>query len=288
MKRVFIVNPNSGSKRGIIVGKLIEEICNELNYEYEIHYTKGKNDATKIAHKYKKDECIIYSVGGDGTLNEVVNGIVGSKNYLGIIPIGTGNDFVKCIKKGVYEVDLGKVNDRYFINIASIGIDAMVGYNVENIKKLPVSPKLRYDLSILYTFFTYNYLKVCYKKEIDKTVTLIAVCNGRYYGGKYGIAPNALIDDGLFDIYVADYIPKLRIPKILKKLEKQTHGDSPYISAFTSNKLNIKCKKPTICSVDGEIIKAKEFDFEIIPKAINIYNNDIEIQKYIEKSIFAR
>lgn len=277
MKRVFIVNPKSGNGNGLKLGHQIEKI---MNIEDAIHYTKGTKDAIKIAKKYNEGEqVIIYSVGGDGTLNEVVNGMADSNNYLGIIPAGTGNDFVKSLKKGTYKIDLGKVNDRYFINIASIGIDAMVAYNVENMKKLPIPSKSRYEISILYTFFTYNYLKVCYKKdkEIDKKVTLIAICNGRYYGGKYGIAPTAKLDDGLFDIYIADYIPKLKIPKLFKKLENGTHTDSPYINVMTSDKLNIKSKKKLICNVDGEIMKDREFNFEIIKNKITIYNEDIKL-----------
>lgn len=291
MKRVFIVNPKSGSGEGILLSNMIKEICESKKYEYDIHYTKYPNHATEIAQLYsnEKEPVIVYSIGGDGTLNEVVNGIVGSNNFLAVIPAGTGNDFVKSLKKGIYSVDLGQVNDRYFINTASVGLDAQVCANLQGLRKLPIRPKDRYLFSILYTFLTYNYLDVCYKKdkEIKKKITLIAICNGRYYGGKYGIAPTAKLDDGLFDIYVADYIPKTKIPKLFKKLEEQTHMESPYVSVMTSSYLTITSKKSLYCGIDGELIKGKHFEFKIHPKAIKIYNkDDLKIEKYFKKRNF--
>ena len=114
MKHIFIVNPTAGKGKALNTVKQIEKICKERNIEYEIHYTKASKDATKIARKYFLKKYIIFSVGGDGTLNEVVNGIIGSKNMLGVIPCGSGNDFYKTLEKIDDEypvIDVGKINN---------------------------------------------------------------------------------------------------------------------------------------------------------------------------------
>lgn len=111
MKRVFIVNPKAGNGRSLKMINAIKEICKEEKLNYEIVYTTDKGDATNIARKNSSniDETIIYSVGGDGTLNEVVNGIVGSNAVLGVIPGGTGNDFYKSIKQNGRMIDKADV-----------------------------------------------------------------------------------------------------------------------------------------------------------------------------------
>ena len=97
MKRIFIVNPNSGGGKALKVVENIKKICEEDNLEHEIFFTDGPNDATRIAKKFRFSSNIIYSVGGDGTLNEVVNGVVGTNNLLSVIPCGSGNDFERTL-----------------------------------------------------------------------------------------------------------------------------------------------------------------------------------------------
>ena len=189
MKRIFIVNPNSGGGKALKVVENIKKICEEDNLEYEIFFTDGPNDATKIAKKFRFSSNIIYSVGGDGTLNEVVNGIVGTKNMLGIIPCGSGNDFYKTLEKIDDElplIDVGRVNDKYFINIVSIGIDAEVANNVSIMKKIKLPPSQIYNASIVYTFFKYRFKNIDVEIDTEKVngkCTILTVCNGQIYGG---------------------------------------------------------------------------------------------------------
>ena len=163
MKHVFIVNPTSGKGKALKIVDKIEEVCTKRNIEYEIHYTKSSGDATKIAKKYHFSKNIIFSVGGDGTLNEVLNGVMGTKNILGIIPCGSGNDFYKTLDKIDDEfpvIDVGKINGKYFINIVSIGIDAEVAKNVSLMKKIKLPPSQVYNASIVYTFLKYKFKNI--------------------------------------------------------------------------------------------------------------------------------
>ena len=154
MKHIFIVNPVSGAGRGEKIGKKIESVAPELGLDYEIHYTTRGHEATEIAKKYKKEEDIIYGVGGDGTLLEVLNGIVGSKNMLAVIPAGSGNDFYRSIENREemsFPVDVGKVNDLYFLNCCSIGIDAEIGHNAGLMKEKHIPPSFMIHFTIGFT-----------------------------------------------------------------------------------------------------------------------------------------
>ncbi|MDO5569555.1 MAG: YegS/Rv2252/BmrU family lipid kinase [bacterium] len=285
MKYVFIINPISGGGRGLKMYNRIKNICEIEKLDYDIHLTKQKNDATDIAKKYKRDSCIIYSVGGDGTLNEVLNGIIGTKNMLGIIPCGCGNDFYRVIKDRqdtLFKIDIGKLNKVYFINVASIGIDAEVGDNVKIMKKKHIPSSLIYKSSIVYTFFTFKFKEIEFilNNTLKKgEYTIITICNGSYYGGGYCIGPSARIDDGKFDIYFVDKISKLQIPKMLNKLKSTTHEESPHVHKRISDSIKIISKKEIICNYDGESIIDKKFSISLLPDEVTIYNNKQLVKK---------
>ena len=288
MKRVFIVNPVAGRGYAEKVAKTIDSICIEKGIDYKIHYTNKPKEATELTklYAYGLEKTLIYSVGGDGTLLEVVNGIVNSNAMLGVIEAGSGNDFVKSLPslgEGIHNIDIGRVNNLYFTNIASIGIDAEVASNVSLMKEKGLPSSWLYNASILYTFGKFKSSTLTCN-NVTKKITLIAICNGRYYGGGFGIAPNALINDGQFDIYLADAMPKIYIPGLLLKLKKQTHESSPLIHKYNASSISIDSERDVVCNVDGEIIKDNHFDFEIKKDAVTLYNiDDLKIKKLLRK-----
>ena len=288
MKRIFIVNPNSGGGKALKVVENIKKICEEDNLEYEIFFTDSPNDATKIAKKFRFSSNIIYSVGGDGTLNEVVNGIVGTKNMLGIIPCGSGNDFYKTLDKIDDElplIDVGRVNNRYFINIVSIGIDAEVANNVSLMKKIKLPSSQIYNASIVYTFFKYRFKNIDVEIDTEKVngkCTILTVCNGQIYGGGYKIAPSASLNDGYFDVYFVDKINKPLIPYIISLLKKGAHESHKKVHKSKATRIKFKCRYDLICNVDGEIIVDNKFDIRLIKDAILI-SNDKKFVKRILK-----
>ena len=279
MKYIFIVNPTSGKGKALKASNKIKEICEERDIPYEIHFTEKEHDATKIAKKYRFSHNIIYSVGGDGTLNEVVNGIIGTKNTLGIIPCGSGNDFYKTLSKIDDEeilIDVGKINDKYFINIVSVGIDAEVADNVSKMKRLKISPNQIYNASIVYTFFKYKYKKL--DVEIDNSskkgkCTILTICNGKTYGGGYNIAPEASLTDGYFDVYYVDKINKPFIPFIISMLKKGTHERHKKVHKSKATRIKFKCDYDLVCNIDGEIIVDHKFDIKLLPKELLIHND---------------
>lgn len=288
MKHIFIVNPISGQGRAFRMIDNIHRVCQEEKLDYEVIFTRKPHDATDIVKNYKKGDNVIYSVGGDGTLNEVVNGIVGTKNKLAIIPGGSGNDFyssLKDIDEKEFKVDIGKVNDRYFINVVSVGIDAEIGDNALLMKKKRIPRTQIYNASIVYTFFKFKFKNIEFKLNNTKMkgqYTMVTIMNGREYGGGYKIAPTADIRDGLFDIYFIDKISKAIIPGLILKLKKSTHEESPHVHKRLSNKISFKSEKPIICGVDGETLYGTKFYIKLLKNKITIYQDKSLIKKILE------
>lgn len=287
MKHIFIVNPISGKGKTLKAVDRIKKVCEEENLDYEIHFTEYPKDATKIARKYRFTKNIIYSVGGDGTLNEVLNGIVGTKNLLGVIPAGSGNDFYKTLSKIDEEypvIDIGKVNDRYFINIISIGIDAEVANNVSLMKKRKVPTNQIYNASLIYTFFKYKYkdieLSIDEKEQKKGKCTILTICNGQVYGGGYKIAPSAKLTDGYFDVYYVEKVNKPQLLSLINMLKQGIREKHNKVHKSQATKIKFKCDKELVCNIDGEIMTAKKFNVKIIPNAITIYNNKELIKKF--------
>lgn len=289
MKHVFIVNPISGRGKALKVSLGIKKICEEEKLDYEIHYTNGPKDATRIAKKVKGSKNIIYSVGGDGTLNEVLNGVIGTKNMLAVIPAGSGNDFYRTLSKMDDEmplIDVGKVNGKYFLNVVSIGIDAEVAKNAEVMKKLKVPTSQIYNASIVYTFFKYKFKDIEFSVDNTRSknkCTILTICNGKMYGGGYKIAPEALLSDGYFDVYIVDKISKPTLPFLLGKLKKGTHESLKEVHKSKATKIKFKCDYDLVCNVDGEIMIDKKFNIKILPKSLLIYNNKKLINRFMKE-----
>lgn len=283
MKYVFIINPASGKTD---YDKIKENIIKTLeNEEYEIYETKAPKEATEIASRFKNEEnTVVYSVGGDGTLNEVVNGIAEGKCKLGIIPTGSGNDFYRTLKEAQTEnvrLDLGKVNGRYFINIASVGMDAETCNNANKIKS-KIKLHSSYYLALIHTFLTFKSKSL--KLKIDKNVyagdyIIAAICNGKYYGGGFKIAPVASFDDNQFDIYLVSKAGKLKLIKILLAILKSEHEKYNEVRKYTGKNITITSENNLIVNIDGEITISKNIEIEMIEDALIIYNNNELVQK---------
>ena len=246
MKYVFIVNPMSGDKDKSRIIKRISEYCTNNGIEYVIEITKDTGDGTKLALKHRHDKCVIFAVGGDGTLNEVLNGVVHSKNKLGLIPSGSGNDFYKTIityKENELPIDIGKVNKRYFINVASIGIDAEVGFKANEYKRVGNNKGNVYTKAILYTLL--NFKKPIIELELKNNIKLgkfmmLSVCNGRYYGGEYYISPKSKLDDDMLDLYTVSGISKLSAAFLVNALKNGKLDSYRHAKHFTIKKVKLK------------------------------------------------
>lgn len=288
MKHLFVVNPIAGKGKTLNYIPAINAYFEKSNEEYEIEITKYPGHATIIASEYSsKGDYRIYSIGGDGTLNEVLNGMAGSNSSLAVVPSGSGNDFIKsvsdcsylgeCLSKTIngdtHLIDIAKVNNRYYINIASLGFDGQVAHSAGFFKKLPlVSGQLAYILGILSTIL------MCKKNTLEIDIDglsmkydtlLIAIGNGKYYGGGMLALPEARIDDGLLEICLAERMSRIKIFHLFPKYIKGLHASIKGVHFFKGKRIEIKSNAPIAMNTDGEISLINEAVFEILPKSLN-------------------
>jgi YegS/Rv2252/BmrU family lipid kinase len=303
MKHIFIINPVAGKGKALEVIPYIKEYFTHNPEDYEIKLTDYQGHATQIARQYaQQDACRIYSVGGDGTVNEIANGIAGTNAILGVIPAGSGNDFIRSInvngdvrdiiagtiEGGVRRIDLARINDKFFINIASIGFDAEVVYNAMKFKKVPlVSGSLAYILSIVYTVIQKKICKVSIEidgKYYEKKLLLAAIANGRFYGGGMLPVPDAQLEDGLFDVCLVSKIGRLKILRLFPKYMKGEHGDMEEVSFIKASNITISSKEDMCVNIDGEIITSKKVNFEILKQAIKvIFPSEKDTEAYVQQ-----
>lgn len=288
MKHVFIVNPNAGRGKGQKIISKIESVCKTEKLDYEIRLITKNLSGAEIASEYKEEENIIFVVGGDGTITKTISGIAGTKNKLGIIPAGSGNDTYKTVKKlpkGDTSIDLAKINDIYFINVACLGIDAEVANNLDVVKKMKIPTSQLYNASIFYTFAKFKFKKMSMKtsvKNIEAEYTILSVCNGGFYGGGYNIAPKSELTDGLLDVYFAEKMSRFRMIPLILKMKKGKHEGKRRVHKFRTNHIEIKLEEEVTFNVDGDKVRGNKFILEVEPKAI-IIHNDIEfVNKIME------
>lgn len=289
MKHLFIINPVAGKGKALLLLPEIERIFFTLKEEYIIEISKYQGHATEIVKRYvEKGVYRVYSVGGDGTLNEILNGMINSNSSLAVIPGGSGNDFFRSINKGngikdiffrtiigsEKVIDIAKVNERYFLNISSVGFDAETAFNARLIKRIPfISGSFAYILGILITVIKnkkYNVNITHDNKNYNGKILLAAIANGRYYGGGILPAPEAILDDGKLDICIVKAIGRFKILILLHKYMKGKHTGMKEVNLYKAGKIEIDCEESLPLNIDGEVYKVNKVTFEIIPKGIKI------------------
>jgi YegS/Rv2252/BmrU family lipid kinase len=291
MKYILLINKFSLKKQTQKMNEKITEYCKKNKLDYKIEINSEDCSTEDILKKYTKSKDIIICIGGDGTINRVLNMVANTKNILGYIPFGTGNDFYRTnkelLKKGINKIDLVKINDKYFINTACFGVDADIA-NSEKLVHSSILPKSqRYNMSIVKNLLIYKprHLKlVINEKEYEDDYNTVVLCNGRYYGGGYKIGPKALLDDGILDIYLAKKTSKIKLIKLLLNIKSGKHEFDNSIERINAKKVYIESKNKVMCNIDGEILESNKFNVEVIPKGINIYYNQEMIDEILQNT----
>ena len=292
----FIVNPAAGGGKN--KEELIEKIraaCEKQGDEYEIHVTKEAGDAEKFVRR----ECVeksgkkirFYACGGDGTLNDVVNGAVGFENAeIAAVPAGTGNDFIKSFSSqhafidieaqlcgSTERLDLIKFNEKYCLNVLNIGFDCSVVEKMRSIRsKIKVPNIIAYPLGVLSAFFGHfgNTYTITFDDEtpVTKNYLLCAFGNARIYGGGFCAAPLAKLNDGLIDVCTVDKISRGKFISLLGDYKKGTHiiRDVPldFVTYKKCKKIHFEAEKEVGVCLDGELTRLRDIYIEAIPGAI--------------------
>ena len=214
---------------------------------------------------------------------------MGTKNKLGIIPAGSGNDTYRTIKtmqKGETLIDIGKINDTYFINVACTGIDAEVANNIDKLRNTIIPKSQLYNASLIYTFASFKYKKMKMKtkiKNIEDNYTILSICNGSYYGGGYKIAPKSRLTDGLLDIYYAEKMPKIKMIPLILKLKKGKHEGKRRIHKFRTNHVELELEEAVTFNVDGEKLTDRKFVIDVLPSAITLFNDNDFVEEILKQ-----
>ncbi|MCR2045469.1 diacylglycerol/lipid kinase family protein [Anaerosalibacter massiliensis] len=287
---LFIVNPIAGGGKSKGFVSLIKEIMDESKRKYEIIVTEKPKEAIRLAsHGSMKGYETIVAVGGDGTINEVALGILSTgAGTLGIIPGGTGNDLARTLnipndpKKAIEtilkghkkKIDVGFANDNMFLNIASIGLDSEIVKNTEKIKT-KIKGRFAYFIGALNTLFKYRNKEVNIQLDniiIDEEIMLLAVSNGKYYGGGFKICPMAVIEDGYFHICIVKKVPKIKLLLFFPLFFRGTHTKiKKNVEIYKAKEIKVKTSEKTDLNIDGEIFEVYgEAVFSIGDKGIDV------------------
>ena len=290
MKYIFMVNKFSLKERLGKYVNTIKKVADELNLDYKIEINDDNNSTEDILKKYKKTDYVIYAVGGDGILNRVLNSIYGTKNKIGCIPAGTGNDFNRSIndyfEDGDNKVDVIKCNDRYFVNVACFGIDADIANDESVVHNKFIPRPIQYKVGIFKHFITYKPYKFTMKWDKETRVvdlSLVTVCNGGYYGGGFHVNDDGIYNDGLLDAFIISATNRRQLFSYLVKLVKGKHKESKYVEHVRTNKFTIITEQPIEGNLDGEALKTNKFEMTVIPKAITFYHNKELAEKIRER-----
>ena len=298
MKGLFIINPSSGKQN---IESTLREIManlvlNQISSHIDVFYTQKKDDAKNRTTQLKPGEYdYIVSVGGDGTLNEVTNGLIisGSNIPLAIISAGTVNDFATYMKLPqtaeefcrmieefqTKKVDIGKVNNEYFINVLAAGMLTDIAYKVPKDKKA-VLGKMAYYLEGVKEFpkqLTQNMTLSFHSKEFNDTldIMLFLVTNSKSVGGFADAAPLASVSDGYLDVLILKKMDLLfEAPDLIIKWFQGDHPKHPAIEYFQTKELSVLSTEKTAeiaIDYDGEILEeGLPIDISIVPEALNL------------------
>ncbi len=277
MKYIYIVNRfNLKEKSDAIIARL-QSVSEELGRDYEIVINETIEEGRNCFKQFKDSEYVITSIGGDGSINHVLNGIIGTKNILSFIPGGTGNDFCHyCtdeVKDGVCESDVVRINDHYFINVACFGIDADIANDDNFIHNRFIPKSMRYNAGVVHYFLTYRprFMKIEVNGEtIEGNFTTAAASNARYYGNGYRISPYADITDGTMEILICEKLNKVNMARTILSMKDAGHLKNPAVRLFSTTKAAISSDRPFKANIDGEALEATRFELEVLPKAIRL------------------
>jgi len=297
-----IVNPEAGSGKGLKDWPAIKSILESEGIDFSYSITERKFHAVEltvsaIRNGFRK----IIVVGGDGTLNEVVNGVFiqsvvpTAQITIGVVGVGTGNDWqrtfaiphdyhgkVTAIKneKTILQ-DVGKVEffearvrqSRYFANAAGVGFDARVAMATNRLKESGRRGKMLYMVSLLDTLFRYR--STMAKITIDEQnlggkIFSMTLGIGKYNGGGMMQVPNALPNDGLFDITIINKIRRINVLRNIFRLYNGTILSHPRIFGYQGRIITIASKPPVYLEVDGESLGTSPFKFSIVPQSIGV------------------
>jgi len=292
-----ILNPSSGRERG---PEHVELLTTRLKHRYDdvtIVVTSGDGDAERAATIAVADGCdALFVAGGDGTLNETMNGLVTAGGLaevvVGIIPFGTGNDFAAALgipleaepaleillQGRERAVDLGEVNGRVFVNTSGGGFIAEVSAAVTPHLKT-IAGRLAYLIGGAQVLFEFEPVGASVTLspgpvQVSRSLYAFAVCNSRLIAGGRLIAPEALIDDGLLDVCLIEAMSAIEFVALARKVADGEHVKDPRVLYFQAQSARIELDRAVHVNTDGEVFEDTQCDYRVLPRAARFLVGD--------------
>lgn len=294
-KWIFIVNPTSGGGFGKEIIPELEQQLSKRAIEWEIVLTEKHGHASEITEQFlERGYTYFIAVGGDGTMNEVSKPLINKPGItIGIIPAGTGNDFIQILgfpdrfteehweiffQQNINPMDAGLVNGMHFLNGMGLGFDAQVASEnyVEPGEVASGNGKGKYIWHILKTLLLFRESRVTItsRGEQNKTDCFInTISIGRRFAGSFFLTPKAIADDGLLDVCMIKKLNLLQRLKILTMVPKGTHIKDEKVDYYQTEKLSIDFGEKVPFHVDGELYFDTTFEVSLLPSALNIIYN---------------
>lgn len=281
----FVINPKAGRST---LNKLVSLLRHRFSPTIcEIYTTTRAREATDIAREAARTFPFVVAVGGDGTINEVSNGLVGTASNLGILPTGSGNDFARTLKlpstlherievlarQKVRAIDVGKiiatnnrglVTSRHFVNAVGIGLDAQVAYEAQKVPRIFGTAK--YAISAFRCLFKYTPEMTQVLFDEHKSVgkhNLISIGNGRSAGGGFYLTPKALLDDGLLDVCIARDLSLVETLLVFPFVLFGKHGIFKKLTLLKTKRIAISSPRDLFVHVDGEVLAIDQRSIEV-------------------------
>ena len=296
MKHIFIINPAAGKNDGRQkIYDMAEKLRQEHDLDVDCILTKNPGYATDITRKIAQegDDVRFYACGGDGTVNEVANGIIGfSYAAMSCIPIGTGNDFLKNFGEDAalfsdaenlwdgpqFPLDAIDCNGRIALTIACSGIDARVAADVHKFSSSPLLDGKSSYVAALIVNFLFKGIATHWTLDLDGLVmeddySLVAVCNGRYYGGGFMPVAEARMDDGVLNTLVVKKVNRRTFIKFVTPYSKGGYREFPEFASCTTPKVvHIHSEKPDIVTcLDGESMTSTDVTIRLAEQKLNFF-----------------
>jgi YegS/Rv2252/BmrU family lipid kinase len=289
--RLVILNPAAGRGRVRCEWPRMAQALRAAGVGFDLVETKAPGEAVDIAQRAALEYDAVIAAGGDGTVHEVVNGLLraGGGAALGVLPLGSGDDFVKMLpardavdrisRPALQALDAGRIRagdaERFFANGMDIGFGA---HGAHNIRKVPrfLTGLGAYLGALALTLVRYPKLEL--RLQLDggapfaQTTAMTAVMNGCAFGGSFRVCPDARADDGELDLFVAEGLGRLEILALVPRIMRGTHVGDPRLRLARARRVLIESAAPLLVEADGEIVfeDVRRMEIAVLPGALRV------------------
>lgn len=287
-KALFIINPISGTGKQDVFIDLFNKYFNANQFNANVVYTEYAGHATELSQEASLEYDLVVAVGGDGTVNEVARGLIGSESVMGIVPVGSGNGLARHLRIpmktkealeiindfDVQKIDTASLNGHHFVNVAGVGFDAHIAHHFAKTKK---RGPIEYAKTATLEFHKYQskeYEVIVEGQSYSIKGFVISFANSAQFGNNAYISPNAVINDGLLDVCMMSSFPKVEAGQLAIKLFNKRLDKSRYMKIVRGTHVIVKGNELKKAHIDGEPIDVNnEVEVRINQGTLNVIHN---------------